>query len=96
MHLSRCATPTIRAALCVNQLSDLTGPDSVPAVIVRVCEQQRSLATEEVQRQTVLRTMPTGACRAANVSHPSLREDPLFQIWFLEVHSHSGARVGRC
>jgi len=35
MHLSRCATPTIRAAPCVNQLSDLTGPDSVPTVIVK-------------------------------------------------------------
>ena len=35
MPFSRCATPTIRAALCVNQLSDLTGPDSVPAVILK-------------------------------------------------------------
>jgi len=35
MPSSRCATPTIRAALCVNQLSDLTGPDSVPAVILK-------------------------------------------------------------
>ena len=27
--------PTIRAGMCVNQLSDLTGPDSVPPVIVK-------------------------------------------------------------
>ena len=27
--------PTIRAGMCVNQLSDLTGPDSVPPVIAK-------------------------------------------------------------
>ena len=32
MHLSRCATPTIRAGLCVNQLSDLTGPPKIDGV----------------------------------------------------------------
>ena len=51
MHFSRSATTTIRAGMCVSQLSDLTGPDSVRAIelalivnrVARATRAERSL-----------------------------------------------------